>query len=875
MIKLPSAQPIERTLKRARLALVTCSLLFLLLLTWFMWDRMQTRFEQERVLARHVTAAVAKKLALQLQAIGDELQSFAYRERDLLVDLARAPRSPVLTETLWALIQLTFPGVDSAQVFNSYGTRLAVLGDGPVELEGWVMGGHRSTPSLRLRHSANRDGIRTRYAAPWFAGNQPAGTLLIDLPCEHLCLQRPPKIPTGHRLDLRSRSRGGGASETPEAGGGAGSWLATAPVEDTDWVVEARLDPAQLRAWLGPHLLVSLGLMALLLAAVAVLYRWVERQSRDDLKEILNLRESRDQVQALLETTTDGIILTEPRGRILFLNPAAELTFGRLAEDTLNASVETLLPEVLSQETARPFLEASQSAPASPAIIETWGRSKEGKQFPVRLSLSILQIGGSPHLLIVVQDLTEAHRNEQKLVFLEQRDVLTGLLNRTLFERRLAGLLADERHDSAGPHTLCHIDVDQFKLINDTCGHEAGDELLKQIAILVEAKFEGAEIIARLGSDEFGALLRDQPVEEARAICEAFMQTVRHFLFTWRDQSFDIAVSIGMIAFTPESETASTALSKADVACQMAKTHGRDRIHVYQEDDAELARHHGDMRLVSTISQALSDGRFRLYAQPIAHIAARPGHQHFEILVRMEDESGTAMIPDDFIPAAERYILMPSVDRWIINRLFSLQAENLRTWHQLEPDGFLFAVNLSGTSINDESFIRYLKRQFRDWNVPHASICFEITETAAVSNLEGARAFMEELSALGCSFALDDFGTGLSSYRYLKELPVDYLKIDGSFVRGMTEDPVSYALVESINQIGHVLRLKTIAEWAEDKGTLNQLRALNVDFAQGYGVGQPVPVSELDLTDMAVTPAPDSHDHERPVGTHRTRSSAA
>jgi EAL domain-containing protein (putative c-di-GMP-specific phosphodiesterase class I) len=261
-------------------------------------------------------------------------------------------------------------------------------------------------------------------------------------------------------------------------------------------------------------------------------------------------------------------------------------------------------------------------------------------------------------------------------------------------------------------------------------------------------------------------------------------------------------------------------------------------------------RRHGDMRLVSTISQALNDGRFELYAQPIAPVAPSSGSQnHFEVLVRMLDGSGEQLIPDRFIPAAERYILMPAVDRWVINRLFSLQAENLRTWHASASEGFLFAVNLSGTSVTDEGFLRYLKRQFIDWDVPPSTICFEITETAAIRNLASARAFMQELTALGCTFALDDFGSGLSSYGYLKELPVDYLKIDGSFVRGMAEDPVSYALVESINQIGHVLGLKTIAEWAEDKNILNQLRALNVDFAQGFGVGKAIAITDLALAD--------------------------
>jgi EAL domain-containing protein (putative c-di-GMP-specific phosphodiesterase class I) len=288
----------------------------------------------------------------------------------------------------------------------------------------------------------------------------------------------------------------------------------------------------------------------------------------------------------------------------------------------------------------------------------------------------------------------------------------------------------------------------------------------------------------------------------------------------------------------------------------MAKSHGRDRLHVYQDDDAELARHHGDMRLVTSISRALSDGRFRLNAQPIKPLQPERGaRRHFEILVRMVDETGGPIVPGHFIPAAERYILMPAVDRWIINRLFDLHAQTLREWHRLVPDRFLFAVNLSATSLADEAFLRYLQRQFADWGVPYPSICFEITETAGIRNLDHAREFLAELNALGCSFALDDFGTGLSNYGYLRELPLAYLKIDGSFVRTMNEDPVNRSLVESINQIGHVLGLQTIAEWAEDQETVDRLREIGVDFAQGYGVGEPIALCDLTLEDTRMPQA--------------------
>ena len=254
------------------------------------------------------------------------------------------------------------------------------------------------------------------------------------------------------------------------------------------------------------------------------------------------------------------------------------------------------------------------------------------------------------------------------------------------------------------------------------------------------------------------------------------------------------------------------------------------------------------MHLVSTISRALNKGRFRLYAQPIMPLAAAgAGRTHYEILVRMLDEQGAPVVPDHFIPAAERYVLMPAVDRWIIHQLFSTQGEQLRAWHAEHRDQFLFAINLSGTSLGDEGFLPFLQRQFEQQRIPPASICFEITETAAIRSLSHARHFMRTLSAMGCTFALDDFGSGLSSYNYLRELPVEYLKIDGSFVQDMNSNPVNYALVASINQIAHVLGLKTIAEWAENDSTINQLRALNVDYAQGYAIGTPLPVVDCDF----------------------------
>jgi diguanylate cyclase (GGDEF)-like protein/PAS domain S-box-containing protein len=576
-----------------------------------------------------------------------------------------------------------------------------------------------------------------------------------------------------------------------------------------------------------------------------------------------------EKLSAILNASSDGIIMTDADGMVQIFNPAAEMMFGYLKEEIVGRHLRVLMPTCFAEDPHADLDSWSAHGPSSlGAVRETAGMCKSGESLPLRVSLNRVSLDQQLHFVALVQDLTEQRRNEKQLNYLERKDVLTGLLNRREFERRLDALLSFSDYIET-EYALCYIDVDQFKVVNDTCGHVAGDELLKQLAILIKSQFKTSETIARLGGDEFGVLLTDCSIERAEAFSNGLLQTVRNFLFTWRDQSFDVAVSIGLTGFRPHAENASRVLSEADVACHMAKRRGRDRAHIYHQGDSDLIRHHGDMHLVSAINKALNEGRFHLYAQPIVPVAmADQSHTHYEILVRMVDEHGHLVIPDHFIPAAERYILMPAIDRWVIGRLFEIQGENLRRWAQYHSakSGFLFGINLSGTSLTDGGFLNYLKRQFTEYAIPYHTICFEITETAAVANLERAKTLIEELRGLGCSFALDDFGTGLSSYSYLKILPVDYLKIDGSFVRNMTKDPVDYAMVDSINQIGHILGLRTIAEWAENLDTLTQLRALNVDFAQGYGVGDMISVEDFHLP--IVTPPPSTLPNEPHRFTH-------
>jgi diguanylate cyclase (GGDEF)-like protein len=398
---------------------------------------------------------------------------------------------------------------------------------------------------------------------------------------------------------------------------------------------------------------------------------------------------------------------------------------------------------------------------------------------------------------------------------------------------------------------MLYMDLDQFKVVNDTCGHGAGDELLKQLAYLLMNKVRESDTLARLGGDEFGVLLENCPLEKAQEIAQTLRQTVRDFRFTWKDSTFQVGISIGLVMIEDATLDLAEILSAADMACYAAKDLGRDRIHVYHPEDAELLQRRGEMRAISHITDALGHDRFRLYCQEIRPTGHRhedelPG-EHMEILVRMIDENGEMTPPGAFIPAAERYDLMPAVDRWVIRTFLRDHGEHIRK--QCLPEGdrirpaCLYAINLSGASLNSDTFLAFVIDQLETHRIPPAAICFEITETAAIANLTQALHFMHELRKRGCRFSLDDFGTGVSSFGYLKNLPVDYLKIDGSLVKDIVSDPIDRAMVDAINRIGQVMGLRTVAEFVENDEILKCLKELGVDYAQGFGISPPKPLN--------------------------------
>jgi diguanylate cyclase (GGDEF)-like protein len=383
-----------------------------------------------------------------------------------------------------------------------------------------------------------------------------------------------------------------------------------------------------------------------------------------------------------------------------------------------------------------------------------------------------------------------------------------------------------------------YLDLDQFKVVNDTCGHAAGDELMRQTSAVLQRRLREGDTLARLGGDEFGVLMENCHPEHAARLAEELRGTVASVPFTWQNRSFAIGVSIGVVSIVDGTFTLAEVLSAADAACYIAKDKGRNRVQMYHREDNELTLRHGEMEWVGRIHKALEEDRFCLYSQDIVPIQPGAGMKpHFELLIRMVDEHGELIAPGRFIPAAERYNLMPSIDRWVIRTALATLAKLRDARNTIE----LCAINLSGASLGDERFLEFVGAQFELHGVRQDTICFEITETAAIANLEKASHFIQQLSALGCKFSLDDFGVGMSSFQYLKHLPVDFVKIDGGFVKNMLNDPIDRAMVDAINKIGHVMGKHTIAEFVENDGILVQLRAIGVDFAQGYGVAMPKP----------------------------------
>jgi len=583
-----------------------------------------------------------------------------------------------------------------------------------------------------------------------------------------------------------------------------------------------------------------------------------QRLNRNQLKRAEMIEElscSEARKTSIMESSLDSLITIDHKGNIIEFNPAAEKAFGYSRDKVVGCEMAELLIPPSMRALHREGLRRAM-APGGRKIlgrrVEATAMRSDGSEFPVELTVTRVPLEGQPIFTANLRDMTEARRLEERISFQSTHDELTGLLNRAEFERRVKALLED--YLIKEEHVIVILDIDQFKVVNDIGGHNGGDVLLCQVAQLIHSKTRAGDILARIGGDEFGLLLEHCSLNKAEEVGKELLKAIQGNRFEWEGARFNITASIGIVPIHSNRQSPSDVLSAANTACYVAKEQGRNRSHMFHQDDVELGRRQGEMRWVGRIHEAFENGRFSLYYQKLKPLSEGAGENgwHYEILIRMKDEKGQFVPPPTFLGAAERYSLMPTIDRWVVRSTLSWLASYPEHLERLS----MCSINLSGHSITDDSFLRFLTGQFEHYSVPADRICFEITETAAVSNLAKAANFIETLRHQGCRFALDDFGSGMSSFAYLKNLPVDFLKIDGAFVRDIMEDEIDFAMVRSINDIGHVMGKKTIAEFVENDDILARLRGIGVDFAQGYGVARPAPLEEIRPTSLSGTSAP-------------------
>jgi diguanylate cyclase (GGDEF)-like protein/PAS domain S-box-containing protein len=552
----------------------------------------------------------------------------------------------------------------------------------------------------------------------------------------------------------------------------------------------------------------------------------------------------KESAQIMLQAIGDGVITTDADSVIDYINPVAETLTGWRLEDAMGRNVDEVF-RAFHEETCEPLENPLTSSIRRVRPMKA-GRPvlmirRDGNELYVESTAAPIRdgVGKVVGAVLVFHDVSESRELNRKLSYHASHDAVTGLVNRREFESRIERCLKSARA-LEGSYALCHLDLDQFKMINDSCGHAAGDTLLGQIGALLKSKIRWRDTLSRLGGDEYGVLLESTTLEEALRTAEVLREALKNFRFEWEDRVFKLSASVGVVPITADNVDVASILSAAEGACAAAKEQGRNRVHSFAENDIELMRRRRETQWAARISAALDDGRFELYRMPIMALKHREDGEHYEILVRMRDEQGKIVSPDHFIAAAERYNITPAIDRWVI--------ENTFRWLVSEADErerlLMCAINLSAQSLGDDKFLPFIIEQFQKSGLDASKICFEITETSAVASFSQANRFIRSLKELGCKFSLDDFGTGMSSFNYLKQFPVDYLKIDGSFVRGILNDPIDREMVRSINEIGRLTGKLVIAEFAENPEIIETLRQLGVDYAQGYGIAQPSRLSK-------------------------------
>lgn len=550
------------------------------------------------------------------------------------------------------------------------------------------------------------------------------------------------------------------------------------------------------------------------------------------------LFKEKELAQITLHSIGDAVITTDEKGLIKDFNPVAERLTGWSASEAKQKPISQVCTFVDGehQPLENPALQAiSKKTTISfsnhPTLI-----SRTGEEFAIGDSAAPIRSsnGDIVGTVLVFHDVTEERGRAKQLAWQATHDPLTHLYNRPKFIQSVEDAIINAKEQQTH-HVLCYMDLDHFKAVNDTCGHAAGDQLLKQIADLWRSQIRASDVLARLGGDEFGLLLYHCDLDRATEIANSFCESIQSFRFLYDNKIFHVGVSIGVVPINDSSLTIEDVLKLADSTCYSAKNKGRNRVQIYYPNDRDVAQQSEDSRWFARLTQALDNDLFSLHIQTIAATQASSQERILcEILLRLKDEASGELIPPmAFLPTAERYHLMPKIDRWVISRAL----KHLST-HTPLPNT-IYSINLSGSSINDDSFIDFIHQQFERYPVEPKILCFEITETMAISNLQKAAEFVLELKKLGCYFALDDFGSGMSSFTYLKHLPVDYLKIDGNFVKEAPNDTIICAMLEAINQVGHAMGLKTIAEYVENQTILDKVRELGIDFAQGYQIHRP------------------------------------
>lgn len=558
------------------------------------------------------------------------------------------------------------------------------------------------------------------------------------------------------------------------------------------------------------------------------------------------LNEQKAQLQVTLQSIADGVITTDRNGLIQYMNPVAERLCGKELEQAFGHPIDKLfrLKSYLDGLTlTNPVYQCiEQGHPVSPRedcdLVRHNGERIGIKESAAPIYDAEGQLLGTVAVLV---DVSVNRAMSEELTFQASHDTLTNLLNRRAFEQQL-GIALESAHQRDEQHVLFYMDLDQFKVVNDTCGHAAGDDLLKQLAGLLRSKVRSGDCLARLGGDEFGIILMHCPVDRALLISEEILSVINDFRFEWMGEVFSVGISIGMISINESSLDAQQLMANADAACYQAKDQGRNRVYIYHEEDEDLNRRRGDMAFVSRLRKVIDQGRFILYQQQIEPMETTSSKNfHYEILLRMLDENDQLVSPYHFMPAAERYGLIEQIDRWVVTNV--IQQLSTHPEHLSELN--CCSINLSGVSISQAEFLEFLRTQIQAVPELAPKLCMEITETATIGNMTAVTRLMQVLGEFGVKFSLDDFGTGMSSLSYLKNLPVDYVKIDGVFVRDIIDDPIDLGMVRAINELAHVMGKQTVAEFVETPQTLEMLRQIGVDFVQGYLLGKPRPLSEL------------------------------